>query len=116
MALGPCAKRRVTAVLIVGDMHFTGSNDCKQAARVCPRKPGEGYESCKVICDQTGHAEDIAIQAALLKVKAATLRGAKMYLFGLKEPCEECSELLASHGIVWEVLHIGRPALNSLTQ
>jgi deoxycytidylate deaminase len=115
MALGPCAKRHVTAVLIVGDMHFTGANDCKQAARVCPRKPGEGYDACKSICDQTGHAEDMAIRSALLKVKTASLRGTKMYLFGHKEPCPECSKLLAQYGIAWEVLHIGRPALSALT-
>ena len=62
---GPCAKRRVSCTIIDrGGRVFTGENDCANPQAVCPRAPGEGYEKCRSICQQAGHAEIMALEAA----------------------------------------------------
>jgi deoxycytidylate deaminase len=114
MPIGPCAKRRVTAVLVVGDRHFLGENNCQWPSRVCPRKPDDDYTACKGICGQFGHAEDMAIREARSHMKKCSLSGATMYLFGLEKPCPSCEKLLQENGITWKVLHVGRPSLSSL--
>ena len=69
---------------------------------MCPRyekgcKTGEGYELCKTICKQTGHAEIIAIQDALKKNH--TIKNAQLYLFGHWWCCENCCTTILEHNI-----------------
>jgi hypothetical protein len=116
MPVGPCAKRRVIAILVVGDLYFTGENLCANAQRVCPRGPGQGYEACKSICAQDGHAEDMAIRAAKAALKrnaAHLLKTGTMHLFGHAAPCPACEALMNENGIRWIVQHVGRPAASA---
>lgn len=86
---GPCAKRQVVCVIQNGFLEFRGENDCANPQAVCPRLPGEGYEKCKSICQQAGHAE---IEA--LKLAGARAKGATAYLFGHHWVCEPCGAAL----------------------
>lgn len=61
---GPCAKTTVKCTIISPSGSWTGTNACRNPQPTCPRGPGEGYEKCKSICDQIGHAEIVALQAA----------------------------------------------------
>lgn len=93
---GPCAKRQVLCVIMDTDGNqFVGRNDCANPQKVCPRGPGEGYEKCKSICDQAGHAE---IEALRLAGKRAT--GASALITGHYWMCEPCGRALQEAGIV----------------
>ena len=105
-----CAKRKVSAVLVVDDRHFVGENLCAAPQRVCPRKPGEGYEACKAICGQSDHAEVAAIKAALaakVDLKRTRKCPPRMFLFGHTAACENCTGWLVKYGIVLIVQHAG---------
>ncbi len=83
---GPCAKRRVQAVLTspTGEV-FIAENSCLNPQLVCPRARGEGYEKCKTICQQVGHAEpQVLRQAGLQHSMGAHLKITHHYA------CEEC--------------------------
>lgn len=73
---------------------FTGTNDCRNPQPSCPRLPGEGYEKCKSICDQEGHAEEIALKAAGDKAK-----GAIAELEGIGYFCKQCQLKLFAAGV-----------------
>jgi deoxycytidylate deaminase len=105
-----CAKRKVTAVLVVDDRHFVGENSCESPQRVCPRGPGEGYAACKAICGQRSHAEVAAIKAALaakVDLKRARACPPRMFLFGHTYACDDCHTWLAKYKIVLVVQHGG---------
>jgi len=93
--IGPCAKRRVVCTIydIDGDKHV-GTNDCANAQPVCPRAPGEGYEKCKSVCQQGGHAEIEAIRVAGDKARFASA-----VLVGHYWMCEECGAALRKAGV-----------------
>lgn len=74
---------------------FTGTNDCRNPQPSCPRLPGEGYEKCKTICDQEGHAEEIALKAAGDKAK-----GAIASLEGIGHYCKNCQIKLFAAGVI----------------
>lgn len=76
-----------------------GYNDCENPQTVCPRALGEGYEKCKTICNQQGHAE---IQA-LAAVHAAGLKayGACAEIWGHTHACKDCQEALYAAGVEW---------------
>ena len=94
---GPCAKRQVTCVITAANgKDFVGRNDCANPQDVCPRLPGEGYEKCRSICDQAGHAEIEALKAAGKHAK-----GAKADLHGHYWICEPCGRALREAGVVW---------------
>jgi deoxycytidylate deaminase len=98
---GPCAKRRVTCTITAYDgQRFTGENDCANPQEVCPRAPDEGYEKCKSICQQAGHAEIEALKAA-----GAKAEGAVADLFGHYWMCEPCGRAMLEAGIVWVSVH-----------
>ena len=42
---------------------FIGTNACASPQAECPRTEGEGYEKCKTVCGQYGHAEETAVRA-----------------------------------------------------
>lgn len=91
-----CAKRQVAAVLVSRNGHtYRGTNDCAQPQDVCPREPGEGYEKCKSICQQSHHAE-----VGALKQAALSARGGKMLVFNHNYCCQECLDAMAEAGIV----------------
>lgn len=82
---GPCAKRRVQAVLIATDGSiFLGENTCLYPQAVCPRAPGEGYAKCKSICGQAFHAEVDALFNAGFKAY-----GSRM-IVSHTHACEHC--------------------------
>ena len=98
---GPCAKRRVICRIVTESLGpglrgetFIGENDCANPQSVCPRLPGEGYEKCRSICQQAGHAEIEAVRAA-----GEAARGATAYLSGHYWICEPCGAALRDAGV-----------------
>ena len=92
---GPCAKRAVRCKIETFDGElFVGENDCANPQDVCPRSPGEGYEKCKSICQQSGHAEIEALRAAGDKA-----RGGIANLWGHYWMCEPCGRAMYEAGI-----------------
>lgn len=93
-----CAKRRVTAYLVTesGDL-VIGDNSCANPQEVCPREPGEGYEKCRTVCGQHGHAETQALEAA--KRHGIDPRNATVYVTGHYHVCQQCAEELRDSGV-----------------
>ena len=95
---GPCAKRRVICSIQFGgepNEFVLGTNDCENPQEVCPRLPGEGYEKCRLICQQGEHAEIQALKAA----KGIDLRGAVATVSGHYYICEPCGRALRQAGV-----------------
>lgn len=96
--MGPCAKLEVFCKLYLSNgRSVTGTNNCRNPQEVCPRQPGEGYEKCKTICDQVGHAEQVAADAA--EHLGYSLVGAEAVVFGHSYACRECQERLFGAGV-----------------
>jgi hypothetical protein len=91
---GPCAKRQVECEIAHNGVSYVGRNDCANPQPVCPRLPGEGYEKCKSICDQAGHAE---IEA--LKLAGSHACGAIAILTGHYWMCEPCGAAMRDAGV-----------------
>lgn len=102
--MGPCAKTTVRCTLVTkGDGRLiVGENWCRNPQAVCPRAPDEGYEKCKSICDQVGHAEVVALLAA-----GADSFGARAFIEGHTYACMDCQHALFGAGV--ESISIGRP-------
>lgn len=103
---GPCAKATVRCTIIAtsGEV-FVGTNECGSPQPSCPRLPGEGYEKCKTVCRQAGHAEQQAADLAGDKV-----RGAIACLEGHTYACQACQERLFGAGLyALRVVAPGRP-------
>lgn len=95
---GPCAKRQVECVIHTSDgRRHVGRNDCANPQAVCPRAPGEGYEKCRSICDQAGHAEIEALRAVDRSNSSAV--GARAVLLGHYWMCEPCGRALLEAGV-----------------
>jgi deoxycytidylate deaminase len=95
---GPCAKQTVTATIVAenGNMYIS-TNYCLTPQAICPRADlptGEGYELCKDICRQVGHAEVNAIKLAGSDSVEATL-----YLSGHTYACDSCKKAAKEAGI-----------------
>jgi deoxycytidylate deaminase len=95
---GPCVKQRVTAIIVTptGE-RFVGENYCLNAQEACPRAgmaSGVGYNLCREICQQVGHAEIVALGEAGEKA-----RGAKLFLTGHTYICESCKAACSAAGI-----------------
>lgn len=100
---GPCAKTTVTCTLVTpGGECFVGTNECVNPQTVCPRATGEGYEKCKTICRQVGHAEVVALQRA-----GEQARGARAYIEGHTYACMECQHALFGAGV--RSISVGAP-------
>lgn len=97
--IGPCTKQTVTATIVTPEgERFVGTNYVRNAQPVCPRADmptGVGYELCRTVCDQSGHAEPNAILEAGEKARGATL-----YIEGHTYACEPCKAACAAAGIV----------------
>jgi deoxycytidylate deaminase len=74
-----------------------GENSCKTPQTTCPRLPGEGYDKCTHICNQPGHAEVQAINAA--RALGVDLKGATAKVFGIDWICKNCGNALHAAGI-----------------
>ena len=100
---GPCAKRTVICTIVTptGEK-IVGENLCNNPQEVCPRTDNEGYEKCRVICNQAGHAEIVAIFNAGEKAK-----GSRAYIEGHSYACRECQKALFAAGVL--SLTIGSP-------
>jgi deoxycytidylate deaminase len=96
---GPCVKQTVTATIVTPDgERFVGTNFVRNPQPTCPRgdmPTGVGYELCRTVCDQSGHAEPNALAVAGEKARGATL-----YLEGHTYACEPCKEAARAAGIV----------------
>lgn len=105
--MGPCAKVVVRCTLIGTDgRRWIGYNDCRRPQAVCPREKGEGYDKCKLICDQQFHAETDAIDQA-----GPAAVGGVAYIEFLRDPqrphvCPVCREAMKGMNITW---HLGAP-------
>lgn len=103
---GPCSKQTVTATIVTpAGVRFTGTNYVRNFQPVCPRAglpTGVGYELCRDICRQVGHAEIVALAEA-----GSSADGATLYLQGHTYACEPCREACRAAGIV-EIV-IGAP-------
>lgn len=91
---GPCAKQRVYCTITINGRKYEGENDCANPQSVCPREPGEGYEKCKSICQQSGHAE---IQA--LKAAGEFATGSIVVIKGHHYICNDCGIAMKNAGI-----------------
>lgn len=93
-----CAKTVVKCEIVcLNGKSYFGYNDCANEQKVCPRGPGEGYEKCKSICQQQGHAEEMAILNAL--GYGADLRGATAIISGIGHYCKDCQLKLFAAGV-----------------
>jgi hypothetical protein len=93
-----CAKRRVTCTLADAAGHeVVGENACANPQAVCPRRPGEGYEKCKSVCEQGGHAEVQAL--ALWRRKYPHLKPPVAVIRGHYYICEDCGGKLRDAGV-----------------
>jgi len=100
---GRCAKLHVKCTLVTPYGHaFVGTNYCENPQPVCPREPGEGYEKCKSICQQVGHAEEVALMEAGERAK-----GSRAYVEYHTHVCRNCQEVLFAAGV--ESFTIGPP-------
>jgi Cytidine and deoxycytidylate deaminase zinc-binding region. len=97
--IGPCTKQVVTATIVTPDgRRFVGTNYVRNHQLVCPREgmpSGHGYELCRDVCHQVGHAEVVAIAEAGEQAAGATL-----YLEGHTYACAPCKAAAAGAGIV----------------
>lgn len=99
-----CAKQITTCRIITTDgAEYYGENNCLVPQSICPREEGDGYEKCKSICFQIGHAEEVAIMNALHD--GAYLTGAKA-IIGHNRICDNCKALLDNHKII-DIVFIG---------
>lgn len=95
MIKGKCAKQVVTCILeTVKGEQIVGKNWCANPQEQCPRLSGEGYEKCKSICKQYGHAEDVVLELAGEKAKGATAT-----LIGHDHFCASCQRSLFGAGV-----------------
>lgn len=107
MKSGPCVKQRVICTIVSKSGTWRGENSCRNAQEVCPRADlptGQGYELCRDICQQVGHAEVVAAAAA-----GTDAHGGTAYLEGHTYACEPCKSALAAVGVT-EII-IGSPPL-----
>lgn len=93
-----CAKRQVICSLVAesGDI-VVGTNACANPQEKCPRDPGEGYEKCKTICKQAGHAEIQALEEA--KKMNIDITGGMAIVRGIPWVCRECGHALEKAGL-----------------
>jgi deoxycytidylate deaminase len=103
--IGPCRKQVVTATIVAPDMRrYVGTNWCANAQTTCPRgnmPTGVGYELCKNVCQQNGHAEVDAIINSKGRARDGVL-----YLEGHTYACDACKRACADAGLT---LVVGAP-------
>lgn len=97
-----CRKQQVICRIQAEDgTVVTGENYCRNPQEVCPREgmaTGEGYHLCREVCQQIGHAEQVAVMNLQGK------RGEQATLEGHTYACDDCKAVLRSAGV--KVLHV----------
>ena len=92
-----CAKHVTACTIYTKDgLKIYGENYCLNPQEVCPREEGEGYEKCKTICKQVGHAEEVAIMKAV--EMGIDVHGAAAVI-GHKRVCCNCESILDLYDI-----------------
>lgn len=101
--IGNCARRVVTCTLVTprGE-RIVGKNWCSNPQEVCPRTENEDYAKCKTVCQQWGHAEEVAVVVA-----GERAMGARAYIEGHTYACRNCQETLFAAGVSY--LTVGAP-------
>lgn len=100
---GRCVKATVTCTLVLRNgSRIVGTNECLNPQTTCPRLPGEDYAKCKSVCQQLGHAEEVA-----LKLAGPLAKGAHAYIEGHTWACQSCQIALFGAGV--SALTIGSP-------
>jgi len=97
-----CAKQTTIAIVEKDGEYWIGTNWCQTPQEVCPRAnmpSGIGYDKCREICGQIGHAEENALKSAGTKASGATL-----YLIGHTRVCDNCRSLMDMAGIANTIL------------
>ena len=104
MDLNECVKQTVRAgIRTENGLWAFGSNNIKNEDIIeCPRvlqnlQSGEGYELCKDVCGQVGHAEIEAINNA--KNMGIDIQDATLFLTGHTYCCDNCLESMKIAGI-----------------
>jgi deoxycytidylate deaminase len=95
--VGPCARRVVTATVVKGDAKYVSTNFCRNAQEICPRGDAPsmvGYDKCRDICDQPGHAETNALMLA-----GEDACGSTLYLEGHTFICDNCLKAIKEAGV-----------------
>jgi deoxycytidylate deaminase len=96
-----CLKQVVTATIYrKGKILVSASNDIQNYVEKCPRlgmATGEGYDLCRSVCGQEGHAEIQAINKA--KALGLDLEGSVLYLKGHTYVCSNCRMHMEQTGI-----------------
>lgn len=93
--IGPCARREVTCEIRgTSGRIYRGKNWCSNAQVTCPREENEDYTKCKTICQQWGHAEEVALTLAGEDTVAASAT-----VYGHSYACRKCQEALYAAGI-----------------
>ena len=89
-----CAKVKVECWLVhpTGTVYY-GSNDCAAPQVQCPRTKDEGYDKCTHVCQQEGHAEQIALK------KAGVSSHGCIAFVTHKRICPRCEDLLYKNGV-----------------
>lgn len=102
---GPCVKQVVKATVVAPNgTHFVATNYCDTPQTTCPRAgmpTGVGYELCKSVCNQQGHAEVNA-----LKLAGKHAKGATVYVEGHSYACENCTRAAHAAGAT---IVVGKP-------
>lgn len=97
-----CAKQKVICRIEATDGTVaTGENFCRNPQEICPRigmQSGEGYHLCREVCQQAGHAEEVAVMNLRGK------RGVRATLEGHTYACDSCKQTLKSAGV--EILRV----------
>ncbi len=102
LASSGCIKQPTAAVVVKnGKIIGRGANAGKKV-EICPRvvqncPTGTGYEYCRSVCEQEGHAEVMAIRDVLKNCHDP--RGADIYLEGHWWICEPCWNEIIKAGI-----------------
>lgn len=104
--MGPCAKAQVSCRIVwinprTGNWNEAlGTNACANPQKVCPRVPGEGYEKCKTVCQQEGHAEEVALRKVRERgVDLRQMAAVQAYLRGHHYCCADCATKLRDAGV-----------------
>jgi deoxycytidylate deaminase len=100
--MGRCAKKVIKCFILDRDgVVGFGANDCMNPQDECPREEGEGYEKCVDICEQRGHAEEMAIRDA---INSGRLKGATAIVCGVNRICNECADKLTKVGVMNRII------------
>lgn len=96
----PCYKQRCVAIIINGGKVVgVGENLIDTTETSCPRvtagcETGEGYEICRDVCNQSGHAEVEACKQA-----GSLAKGGTLHLYGHTYACDDCIKTCKEYGI-----------------